>query len=69
MLYIRLKPLVLKRFKYLPRILQRVKSVPTYSPTKVARTIRSITAKEEFKKHSEVKEKNGEGDSGVKDIM
>jgi REP element-mobilizing transposase RayT len=31
--------------------------VPTYSPTKIVRTIKSITAKEIFKKHLEVKEK------------
>jgi len=34
-----------------------VQSVPTYSPTKIVRTIKSITAKEIFKKHPEVKEK------------
>jgi REP element-mobilizing transposase RayT len=34
-----------------------VQSVPTYSPTKIVRTIKSITAKEIFKEHSEVKEK------------
>jgi REP element-mobilizing transposase RayT len=34
-----------------------VQSVPTYSPTKIERTIKSITAKEIFKRHSEVKEK------------
>jgi REP element-mobilizing transposase RayT len=34
-----------------------VQSVPTYSPTKIVRTIQSITAKEIFKKHGEVKEK------------
>ena len=32
-----------------------VQSVPTYSPTKIVRTIKSITAKEIFKKHPEVK--------------
>jgi REP element-mobilizing transposase RayT len=31
--------------------------VPTYSPTKTVRTIKSITAKEIFKRHAEVKEK------------
>jgi REP element-mobilizing transposase RayT len=34
-----------------------VQSVPMYSPTKIVRTIKSITAKEIFKKHPEVKEK------------
>jgi REP element-mobilizing transposase RayT len=34
-----------------------VQSVPTYSPTKIVRTIKSITAKEIFKRHPEVKEK------------
>jgi REP element-mobilizing transposase RayT len=34
-----------------------VQSVPTYSPTKIVRKIKSITAKEIFKKHPEVKEK------------
>jgi REP element-mobilizing transposase RayT len=34
-----------------------VQSVPTYSPTKIVRTIKSITVKETFKKHLEVKEK------------
>lgn len=34
-----------------------VQSVPSYSPTKIVRRIKSITAKEIFKKHSEVKEK------------
>jgi REP element-mobilizing transposase RayT len=34
-----------------------VQSVPTYSATKIVRTIKSITAKEIFKKHPEVKEK------------
>jgi REP element-mobilizing transposase RayT len=32
-----------------------VQSVPTYSPTKIVTTIKSITAKEVFKKHPEVK--------------
>jgi REP element-mobilizing transposase RayT len=31
--------------------------VPTYSPTKIVRAIKSITAKEIFKRHPEVKEK------------
>jgi REP element-mobilizing transposase RayT len=31
--------------------------VPIYSPTKTVRTIKSITAKETFKKHPEAKEK------------
>jgi REP element-mobilizing transposase RayT len=34
-----------------------VRSVPTYSPTKIVRTIKSITAKGIFKRHLEVKEK------------
>ena len=34
-----------------------VQSVPTYSPTKIIRTIKSITAREIFLKHSEVKKK------------
>ena len=34
-----------------------VQSVPTYSPTKIVTTIKSIIAKEIFKKHPEVKEK------------
>jgi REP element-mobilizing transposase RayT len=32
-----------------------VQSVPAYSPTKIVTTIKSITAKEIFKKHPEVK--------------
>jgi REP element-mobilizing transposase RayT len=32
-----------------------VQSVPTYSPTRITTTIKSITAKEVFKKHPEVK--------------
>jgi REP element-mobilizing transposase RayT len=39
-----------------------VQSVPTYSPTKIVRTIKSITAKEIFKRHPEVKEKLWGGD-------
>ncbi len=34
-----------------------VQSVPTYSPTKIIRTIKSITAREIFRKHPEVKKK------------
>ena len=34
-----------------------VQSVPTYSPTKIIRTIKSITAREIFQKHPEVKKK------------
>jgi REP element-mobilizing transposase RayT len=34
-----------------------VQSVPTYSPTKIVRTVKSITAKEIFERHPEVKEK------------
>jgi len=34
-----------------------VQSVPTYSPTKIIRTIKSITAREIFAKHPEVKKK------------
>jgi REP element-mobilizing transposase RayT len=33
-----------------------VQSVPAYSPEKIVRTIKSLTAKEIFKKHPEVKE-------------
>jgi REP element-mobilizing transposase RayT len=33
------------------------RSAPTYSPTKIARAIKSVTAKEMFKKHLEVKGK------------
>ena len=32
-----------------------VQSVPTYSPTKIATTIKSILARELFKKHAEIK--------------
>jgi REP element-mobilizing transposase RayT len=32
-----------------------VQSVPTYSPTRIVATIKSITAKEVFRKHPEVK--------------
>jgi REP element-mobilizing transposase RayT len=32
-----------------------VESVPTYSPTRIVTTIKSITAREVFRKHSEVK--------------
>ena len=46
-----------------------VQSVPTYSPTKIVRTIKSITAKEIFKKHPEVKNSYGEGNSGVTGIL
>jgi REP element-mobilizing transposase RayT len=34
-----------------------VQSVPTYSPTKIMRTIKSVTAREIFAKHPEVKKK------------
>lgn len=34
-----------------------VQSVPKYSPTKIIRTIKSITAREIFQKHPEVKKK------------
>ena len=34
-----------------------VQSVPTYSPTKIIRTIKSVTAREIFSKHPEVKKK------------
>ena len=34
-----------------------IQSVPTYSPTKIIRTIKSITAKEILQKHPEVKKK------------
>ena len=34
-----------------------VQSVPTYSPTKIIRIIKSITAREIFSKHPEVKKK------------
>ena len=32
-----------------------IQSVPTYSPTKIIRTVKSITAKKVFKSHPEVK--------------
>ena len=32
-----------------------IQSVPTYSPTKIKRTVKSITAKKVFKSHPEVK--------------
>jgi putative transposase len=34
-----------------------IQSVPMYSPTKIARIVKSITAKEIFKRRPEVKEK------------
>ena len=34
-----------------------IQSVPTYSPTKIIRTIKSITAREIFARHPEVKKK------------
>ena len=34
-----------------------IQSVPTYSPTKIIRTIKSVTAREIFSKHPEVKKK------------
>ena len=34
-----------------------VKSVPMYSPKKIAQTIKSITAKEMFRRHPEIKQK------------
>ena len=34
-----------------------IQSVPMESPTKIIRTVKSITAKEIFKKHPEVKQK------------
>ena len=34
-----------------------VQSVPKYSPTKIVRTIKSITAKEIFKRYAEIKQK------------
>jgi len=34
-----------------------LQSVPTYSPKKIAQTIKSITAKEIFRRHPEVKQK------------
>ena len=34
-----------------------VQSVPTYSPTRIVATIKSITAKEVFRKHPEVKKR------------
>lgn len=34
-----------------------IQSVPTYSPTKILRTVKSITAKKIFKDHPEVKKK------------
>jgi len=34
-----------------------VQSVPTYSPTKIIQTIKSLTAREIFAKHPEVKKK------------
>ena len=34
-----------------------IQSVPTISPTRLAQTVKSITAKELFKKHAEIKEK------------
>ena len=47
-----------------------VQSVPTYSPTKIVRTIKSITAKEIFKKDPEVKKQGyGEVNSGVTGIL
>jgi hypothetical protein len=36
-----------------------VQSVSTYSPTKIVRTIKSIRAKEIFKRQPEVKENSG----------
>lgn len=38
-----------------------IQSVPTISPTKIARTTKSITAKELFKRHGEIKEKLWKG--------
>jgi len=32
-----------------------IQSAPTYSPTKIARTVKSITARKIFKRSSEVK--------------
>jgi putative transposase len=34
-----------------------VQSVPVYSPKKIAQTIKSITAREVFKRHPEIKQK------------
>jgi len=39
-----------------------VQSVPAYSPTKIVTTIKSITAKEIFKKHPEVKKQQWGGE-------
>jgi len=38
-----------------------IQSVPTISPTRIAQTVKSITAKELFKKHPEIKEKLWKG--------
>ncbi len=39
-----------------------VQSVPSYSPTKIARTIKSITAREIFRRAPKVKRKLGGGE-------
>lgn len=38
-----------------------LQSVPTISPSRIAQTVKSITAKELFKKHTEIKEKLWKG--------
>ena len=42
-----------------------VQSVPTYSPTKIVRTIKSITAKEIFRQMPEVKSNYGAASFGL----
>ena len=38
-----------------------IQSVPTISPTRIAQAVKSITAKELFKRHKEIKEKLWKG--------
>ncbi|UCS93839.1 IS200/IS605 family transposase [Echinicola marina] len=46
-----------------------IQSVPTYSITKIVRTIKSLVAREVFKECPEVKKKLWGGDFGGKDIL
>ena len=46
-----------------------VQSVPMYSPKKVAQTIKSITARESFKRFPWLKKSCGAESSGVKDTL
>jgi putative transposase len=46
-----------------------VQSVPSYSPTKIIQTIKSITAREIFARHPEVKKKLWSGQFLVKWIF